>query len=210
MKKKDKFYPYSKEIIENIDSFKEENFNKFMGIIYKNFDDFIKHESKQKGGAHGFRRNQFIAVIPDLLPENTVWQQLRIIEILPPEEGEEVMGDRMLVEDPTNGIRLNVHADVLWDAGFRPLTRTDSSKSGAGRKNKTLKKLKKGGAYSEFAKKLMKRRTRKKLHLHKNAKIIQKAYRDYIKSKRESERITDDQYNKYANMSYEEMMNEDY
>ena len=168
-----------------------------------------------RGGAHGFQRNQLIAVRTDLLPQERVQAQLRIIEILPPEEGEEAMGDRMIVEDPTNSIRLNVHADVLWNAGWRPLSRIDSSKSGAGRKNRTLKKGKKGGAYSELAKKLMKRRTRKKLHpLHKNAKIIQQAYRDYIKKKRESERMTDDQWeelkNKYSNMSYQDMMDEDY
>jgi hypothetical protein len=169
---------------------------------------------RKKGGAHLFRTNQLIQG-----PENPnrFRSIFRIIEIIPPQQDEIVMGDRMIVElQGMGGIRLDVHANVLWDAGWRPLLRTNSTKSGAGRKNKTRKKMKKGGAYSKNAIKLMKhmhkKGTRKKYTPH--VKIIQQAYRDYIKRKRESDRMTNDQWNdlknKYSNMSYENMMDEDY
>ena len=43
------FSPFSKKILDNFDSFKQESFNKFVDITYKNLDDIMRG-SKQKGG----------------------------------------------------------------------------------------------------------------------------------------------------------------
>ena len=52
------FSPFSKKILDNFDSFKQESFNKFVDITYKNLDDIMRG-SKQKGGNGDERRSPY-------------------------------------------------------------------------------------------------------------------------------------------------------
>ena len=93
-----------------------------------------KKTRRKKGGVHQFRVNQIIS------PEAGI--NYRILEIfhLPNEE----MGEMMIIEHIATGDTIQVHCDVLWEAGWRPSYEIyNQSRTGAGRKKKTRKKRKK-------------------------------------------------------------------